>query len=234
MANLEAFFASIRSLLEGAITAEQVQTQLGGGVGGELDYYRQLYERNRSKILGDLFASVRSLVRQSGTKGWSELVNGYSQSHPPSHRDPNHFGNAFPEFLEIAPLPEVVDRELAMELADYCWIRRLASVALEDGTQGFEKRLFVRHYAFPIVAYSKALLGDPGVPAPAQQPEIVLVYRDRQAGVRVLRPTALELAAIATRQGSLLPPAWAKLSPTAVADADRRLLQRGVFVTEGS
>lgn len=231
---LRRFHRVMKPFLMGQTQAADVERDLGAPVDAGLAFYRELAERNRFKILADLFPSVRSLLLQRRAGLWRSIVEAYSAEHPPGHPDPNRFGEHFAAFL--GGLEGEIDLDglatpLVQGLADYCWIRHCANTSPPVADDGFDKRLFIRHYDFPIVDYTKRLADDPSAPPPAAGGEFVMVYRDPQTlTIRVFRPNALGLAAAARRQGVALPEAWASLDAGAIDRAERQLLDRGVFL----
>ncbi|GEM_PF-2730622 len=100
-----------------------------------------------------------------------------------------------------------------------------------DDPDGFEQRLFVRLYTFPVVAMLTALQGDPDAPIPSPQPISVLIYRSTVDGFSLCtyRPSMAELAALGRRQGLALPAPLAGLSDALVDAATAKLVSIGAL-----
>lgn len=205
---LARFFETLGPYLDGTRTLDEVSASLGEGPDGEagLAYYRTLVARNHLEILGDVFGSVRAVVRaRHGAEAWRGLARAYATEHPRAAHDPNDFAEAFPGFLERQAL--VDDGAALAELADFHWICHRCAVAPDPAADddGLESRLFVRQYSFDVPRWRRAVTDD--TPAALEfgsrresRATFVVVFRHLQSdAVEVLRPTRAQLQAIGRR-----------------------------------
>ena len=238
--SLRRFYAEIAPLLFGEVDVGAVERTLGPSPSGpdNLDFYRVLLARNVERILRDLFPTVHALVTRDHPGLWPTLVHAYARAHPSNARDPNRFGLAFSDFLaerRIAgepPLSPVLE-----ELADLHMCRYLAAVspdprdASTDDPDGFEPRVFLRGYSFPVPAFPRALAGASDTPIPEPRPTTIIVYRSvhEPRPVRTLAPTLEQLGALARRQGLVLTGPLARLQPDTLDQAELELVALGVL-----
>ncbi|MCX4244992.1 hypothetical protein [Paraliomyxa miuraensis] len=235
---LAAFFAQMKPYLLGQQALAPTLRALGPPHGSEDDFsfYRVLAERNLFKVMLELYGPLRTLWlrRQdelpAAVGTWRAMVDEYIAAHPPAGRHPNCFGEALPEFLaarrERIPEQPVVYEELA----DFCWIRTRAHQAPDDEGDGFDSRLFVRQYSYPIPDFVAALGRDSQAPVPEPQPRVLLVYRHwQQLQVRLFHPSAAGLVALARRQGVEVPAPLQAVPSDHVEIADAALVEHGVL-----
>jgi len=239
-ASLQAFFAEMESLLMGRQTALEAEQALGPSPSGTQNFafYRTLIDRNYHKTLRLLFPSIKVLAQRTREGLWTELVRGFVAAHPPRGcRDPNRLGATFSEYLaEVreakSELPQILE-----ELAEYHWIDYVArtSTNIADDDDGFERRLFIRQFSYPIPAFMRAVTADDAAEVPEPQPMLVVLYRSAVNGlVRITQPTAAGLAALAKRQALPLPPALAELDEAHVALADTKFVEMGVLTQQST
>jgi hypothetical protein len=234
--SLPAFFAAMRPMLLGERSATDVQTELGDAPSGtdNLEFYRVLVERNLFKILRDLYGPVRHLALRADDGTWARLVRTFAKAHPPAHHDPNRFGEGFSEFLANERARHGSIPALWEELADFCWIRHRAHVAPDLDGDGFDVRLFVRHYTHDVVEVARRLGDDADAELPGAAPKLLVLYRHaRTDQVRLYFPTAAGLAALARRQGEDLPEAFAAIGTEQVDAATLHLVEHGILSSKG-
>ena len=216
---LESFFADAERLVRGhpVLLADEVR------------FYAVLFERNRFKILREMFPSVRRLALATDEALWPTLVREYSADHPPCDRDPNRFGASFPAWLgrrarTVGDAPELLE-----ELADYHLACHQVAVASDLPGDGFERRLLVRAYRWNVPELVAALAGADVPPRPPRRDTLVVVYRDeRSRAARCFFPTPLGLVALARRQGTCVPAAL-QASDAAIDAAEAGLIEAGVL-----
>ncbi len=236
MSELDRFFATIEPFVFGASGVEQVERELGRSASGStnLDFYRVLVGRNLDKILRELFAPLRILVEREHPGLWPSLVRDYALAHPPRARDPNWFGEAFADWLVARREAGGELSALYEELADYQFTRFMAAsgpdLAADD--EGFERRIFVRHYSHPIAAFVPLILRDAAAALPEPRPTTLVIARCLHPPFAVLTRAAslAELAALARREGLDLPPALAALPASTRVEADAALVERGILI----
>jgi hypothetical protein len=223
---LPAFFTAMQPMLLGHSSATDVEARLGASPSGTaaLGFYAVLVRRNVEKILREVCPSVFVLATRA--RAWTSLVTDYLDAHPPTGGDPNGFADGLPEFLQAR-----ADTPASWaELADYHVIHVRAHHAADDETDGFDRRLFVRQYTYPIPHIVDALARDRDAAVAAPRPTLVVVFRHtRTLRVRRLVPSATGLAALARREGLELPPSLAGLAATAISAAERVLVREGVL-----
>ena len=229
------FFVQLGALLEGKTTAAEVESALGPAATGTdaLAFYRTMVLRQWLKILRDLYEPIRLLANRREPGLWQRLVKQFAAEHPPAHFDPNGFGEGFGDFLAHERAAHGTIPTLWEELADYCWIRHRANVCLDDVGDGFEQRLFVRQYTHDVVTIAKRLAEDPAAQLPGAKTIVVLVYRHaRTLDVRSFFPNAAGLAALAIREGTALPAAFAAIPQSDQDAAIVSLVEHGVLLAE--
>lgn len=236
---LSDFFARMQPYLLGQHDLVETREVLGPSPSGDDDFsfYRVLAQRNLYKVMAELYGPLRTLVLRdqlaehgSDAGTWRAMVEEYIAAHPPGGRHPNCFGEALPEFLatrrERIPSQPVIYEEIA----DFCWIRMQAHQAPDDEGDGFDSRLFVRQYSYAIPELVGALERDPEAPRPEPQPMVLLVYRHWQhLQVRLFRPSAAGLVALARRQGAEVPPPLQAIPREHVDVAEAQLVEHGVL-----
>lgn len=237
---LASFFEAMQPYLLGRRDLAHTRAVLGPSPSGDDDFafYRVLAERNLYKVMRELYGPLRTLVlRHEAETGerdaWTRLVGEYIEAHPPGGRHPNAFGEPLPELL--AARRERVPSQPAIweEVADYCWIRMQAHRAPDEPGDGFDARLFVRQYTWPIPDLVAALERDPAAPVPEPRPAVVLVYRHvRLLQTRVFLPSAAGLVALARRQGAAVPGALQAVPREHVDVAEAQLVAHGVLVPQ--
>jgi hypothetical protein len=230
--SLEAFFATMKPLLRGEISAEEVQTRLGASDSGTeaLAFYRVLVQRNMFKAMREIFPSLPPLVERDRPGAWAELVAAFLCDHPPTHFDPNHIGEPFAAWLQARRAGDPAQPELFEELADFHWIQWLAATSPEPHDDGFDRVLFVRLYRHPIPKIIADVLENPRAELPQPQPTCLVVHRHRQTGaLRLLYPGLAAWAVLARRQGLPLPLPLADIDVNALRAAEQWLAQQGVI-----
>ena len=235
MSDLPRFFAAMAPLLNGRCTAADVEQAIGPSPSGSvnLDFYRVLVERNLFKILRDVHAPVRALALRQDPQSWARLVRSYAAAHPPMHWDPNAFAGAFPEWLEVERKRTGEIPVLLEQLADYQWIRHRAGRCRDVGDDGFDERLFVRQYSYDVPKIAAALEEDEHADLPGRRAVVVLVYRHTRAlDVRTFYPTNAGLAALARRQGVMVPPELGEFSN--IDRTEIELIEHGILMPRGT
>ncbi len=234
-APMAAFFDQLGALLQGRTSADDVEAALGPVATGTdaLAFYRTMVLRQWFLIMRDLYEPIRLLAQRREPGLWTRLVQTYAAAHPPAHFDPNQFGEGFGDFLARQRAVHGTIPTLWEELADYCWIRHRANVCPDDVGDGFEQRLFVRQYTHDVVAVAKRLSEDPAAELPGAKTIVVLVYRHARAlDVRLFFPNAAGLAALAVREGTALPAAFATIPQSDQDAAIVSLVEHGVLLAE--
>jgi len=232
--SLDDFYAEMKPFLMGEHTLPQTREVLGASPSGDDDFsfYRVLAERNLFKILSDLYAPLRALVLREDPEAWGPLVREYARVHPPGGHHPNSFGEAFSDHLAQRRERDPSQAVIYEEIADFCWIRQYVYSALDEADQsdGFEQRLFVRHYTHRVHEIVAALEQDAQAPLPEPQPILLLVYRHtRSLQTRLFSPSAAGLVALAKRQHMEVPEALRSIPSEHVATADAQLVEHGVL-----
>ncbi|KIG13445.1 hypothetical protein DB30_08072 [Enhygromyxa salina] len=235
---LERFYGEIAPFLFGETSVGAVEQRLGRSASGSdnLEFYRVLVRRNFDRILSELFVSVHTLVTRDHPGLWPQLVSDYLQANQTGPRDPNLFGLAFSDFLAARRDQGGGYSPALEELADYHMCSYLAASAQDDPEEGdgFEVRLFVRGYTFPVIEIAKALAKDRATPLPEPRPATLFIYRSLHPphAVRIHWPTAPQLAALARRQGVALPASLSGFEVDAVDDGLAQLISAGVLRAE--
>ncbi|PRQ06114.1 hypothetical protein [Enhygromyxa salina] len=231
--SLDRFYAEITPFLFGESSVDAIEQRLGASASGSdnLDFYRVLVGRNFDRILSELFVSVHTLVTRDHPGLWPQLVSDYLRINQTAPRDPNLYGLAFSDFLAARRAERGEYSAVLEELADYHMCSYLAASAPAGETDGFEARLFVRGYTFPVTKIVKALALDRATPVPEPQPATMFIYRSLHPphAVRIHWPTAPQLAALAGRQGLALPASLAQLDADALDHGLAQLIAAGVL-----
>lgn len=241
---LPGFFAQMRPYLLGQQDLAQTRAALGPSPSGDDDFafYRVLAQRNLFKVLRELYGPLLTLFvrdhdgpdgpdgRGGGAAAWRALVEEYIAAHPPGGVHPNCFGEALPELLAARREREPSQPVVYEEIADFCWIRMQVYRAPDDEGDGFDSRLCVRQYSYPIADFVAALERDPSAPVPEPRPVVLLVYRHwRLLQTRIFLPTAAGLVALARRQGAPVPQALQSVPSEHVDVAEAQLVEHGVL-----
>lgn len=250
---LSDFFAQMQPYLLGQQDLAQTRETLGPSPSGDHDFsfYRVLAERNLFKVMRELYGPLRTLMLRDHAEAtargttpgndtgpaeratWPELVAEYLAAHPPGGRHPNALGEALPEFLAARRERRPSQPVIYEEIADFCWIRMQVYRAPDDEGDGFDSRLLVRQYSYPIPDFVGALERDPQAPTPEARPMVVLVYRHwRLLQTRIFLPSAAGLVALARRQGAGVPAALQAVPTEHVDVAEQQLVAHGVLAPE--
>lgn len=230
---LDAFYRAMAPMLAGTASAQTVVDALGPTPSGadNLGFYGTLVERNHFKILWDVFPSLRALLIREHPGCWPSIVRAYRAAHPATHWDPNRFAEHLGDFLRAMRQRGDLNHPIYEELADLLYLRQRVFSGNALGPDAYDDRVVVRQYSHPASDYFFALQDDPAAGLPEERPQVVFVYRhQRDESLHHFLPTAAGLAALALRQGiSELPAMFAALSPKQLEDADRALVEHGVF-----
>ncbi|MCR9160251.1 MAG: hypothetical protein ACE37F_27385 [Nannocystaceae bacterium] len=230
---LDAFYRAMAPMLEGTASPQVVIDTLGPTPSGaeNLGFYSTLVERNHFKILFELFPILRALLLREHPGSWPKIVRQYRATHPATHWDPNRFAEHFSEHLRAMRERGALDHPIYEELADLVYLRQRVYSGHDLGPDAYDGRVVVRQYSHPTSDYYFALHEDPSAPLPQARPQVVFVYRHAQDhALHHFLPTAAGLAALARRQGITdLPPMFAALGEAQLEDADRALVEHGVF-----
>ena len=231
--SLEKFFQTMAPMLERKSSPQAVIDALGPTPSGadNLGFYATLVERNHFKILFDVFPVVRGLVFRELPELWPKIVRAYRDAHPANHWDPNRFAAHFSDFLRSMREAGTIPHPIFEELADLSYVRQVVFSGNGSDPSAFDGRVVVRQYSHPTSDYFFQLSEDPQAPIPQPRPQVVFIYRHhRDASLHHFLPTAAGLAALAIRQGiTELPPMFASITPAQLEDADRALVEWGVF-----
>lgn len=233
MSSLDDFFAQMRPFLLGETSVEQLEATLGASASGRdnLQFYRTLIQRNFDKFLREMYPTVFRVAQQVRAEFWAELVEEYAKGRHPRSHDPNEFSQDFSDFLVGRRERDPTQPEIMEQLADFQWLRHAVNVAPDLDGDGFDQRLFLRHYSHPVPAFYVAIFANPAAPLPEPADTLAVIYRS----THTLEPSFTtiggpELAALARRQGHPLPGLLAELAPEAIDAAQRLLEKRGVLV----
>ncbi len=230
---LDAFYRAMAPMLDGTASAQTVIDTLGPTPSGanNLGFYGTLVERNHFKILWDIFPSLRDLLMREYPGSWPKIVRGYRAAHPATHWDPNRFAEHLSDYLQSMRERGELDHPIYEELADLIYLRQRVFSGNELGPDAYDSRVVVRQYSHPASDYFFALQDDPAAALPEPRPQVVFVYRhQRDDSLHHFLPTAAGLAALALRQGiTELPAMFAALTTSNLEDADRALVEHGVF-----
>jgi hypothetical protein len=183
--------------------------------------------RNLLLIAGDLFPSVRELVRRDGAADWDELVLAYARSHPARDWDPNGFGALFSEYLQHqSELPAYL-----AELADYHYTMFSVGVALRraSGTSELENTVCVRQYEYDVLEFMRRWREDETSSPPDERACAVVIYQRATSGEpAAFQPTRLEILVLLESCGREVDFAAMSATPQQLRDARQRLRERGV------
>lgn len=231
--SLQKFFDTMAPMLERKASPQSVVEALGPSPSGpeNVGFYATLVERNHFKILADIFPELRQLIFRELPGRWPELVRAYRDAHPAAHWDPNRFAANLSDFLRAMRERGELPHPIFEELADLCYLRQVVFAGNASDATAFEGRVAVRQYSHPTSDYFFKLKDDPSAPLPDPRPQVVFVYRHlRDDSLRHFLPTAAGLAALALRQGIReLPAMFSALTPDQLDEADRALVEWGVF-----
>jgi hypothetical protein len=234
MSGLATFFEALDPFLCGTRSVASVEAQLGRSPSGTdaMVFYRELIRRNVAKTMTDLYPSLPELTRRAGRERWPDLVSQFVSAHPPRGRHPDSMGDAFPDWLHRRRLADSARPAWLEEAADFhrCQVRAATARDRVGVPDGLDVTLFVRAY----VHRAPALVADPrnADVSPGPRATFVLIYRSWRTGrVCCLRPDPIHLLALERRQSSpsRLPPARGDVSPRALDQAERWLLERGAI-----
>ncbi len=233
----------MRDFLSGRTRADDFSAAFGPSPSGvaRFSFYRTLIQRNVTHILNRLQPATRWYFESRKDNLWPAIIAGMEQQYPPSHYDPNRFGESLATYIE----EHHPDHPAAAELADYEWLLYAASVSEHVPSPqdpGLERTLFVRQYDFAVVDFARDArrrLQHNDTPSPAkhstdEQPHTpearqttLLVYRDPKTGLgRAFHPTSLGIMAIARLAD---PEASLPSSPAALDKALAELRAHGVL-----
>jgi hypothetical protein len=208
--SLESFFSAMPPMLLGRTSVEETLDELGSSPSGpqSVEYYRVLVERNWRKYMREIFPFCHKLLVRDDPKLWETLVADYFEAHPPRTRHANELGADFSEYLQLRRTEGLAISPVLEELAEYhmCEVR---CMLCPDGVgDGFERRLFVRQFSFPIPAVISTVRADPGAALPEPETITLILYRDLETlETRQVSPTPFGLVALARRQGLPIPEA---------------------------
>jgi hypothetical protein len=236
-APLDGFFAALGPFLAGQSTAADVEARLGASPSGSrrLALYQKLVARQRALLLSSLFPGVRSLAQQLDAGLWEELVDAFSAEHPPTHWDPNRFGEPFGDFIAArrekgAKLPAYLE-----ELADYYWVEYHVMVAprpTPDDGVGLDHTLCVRHYTHDVRGFALAFSRGESPPPPEARSQPLVLCRSRTTEqLFVLHATAAAFAVLGRRTGPdpLAGRVLPGLDPATLQAVERELVAWGVL-----
>ncbi len=230
--SLSQFFVEMQPFLLGRSDVVNVENAIGPSPSGRLpmEFYVTLVARSLAKALRELCPSVRALCRTLPDDPWPRIFRCYLLEHPPEHRDPNRFGDAFPSFLR--ELCEV-DRSLPPvleELADFHVVEHTVATTAELAGDGFGQRLVVREYTHDVPRLVTTLLRDRSDPLLERKQTIVLIYRSlvtfRSAS---FYPSLPALAVLARRHRLAVPLVLQTHNEDALAKVERELIELGIL-----
>ncbi len=230
---LPSFFSQMEAFLLGRTGTAEVEAALGPSPSGSdnLAFYRTLIDRNFHKTMRLLFPTVHLLAKRQRATLWTDLVRDYAAAHPPRGcRDPNRMGASFSDFLTRRREEGGELSSLAEEMAEYHWVDYQARTATDIEDDGFEKRIFIRQFTYPVPTFMHAVNADSDAPEPQPRPTIVILYRSLVDGrVQILYPRPETMAVFAGRQGLELPPPLAQLDPDNVRLTETRMVEMGLL-----
>lgn len=236
---MDAFFRAMGPFLLGQASVEEVAEAIGCSPSGNvrLALYQTLVARQKRDTLDSLFPAVARACDIVDPALWGDVTREFTVAYPPTHWEPNRFGDAFADFLAEARKKTPKLPAVAEELADYAYIRFAASVGKtpDDGV-GLDGVLFVRHYESDVVGFTRSVgEGRRFSELPAPLPTTLLVAWSRtERRVVELQPSMAALAAVGRRIGddrAMLrpdPPSAAE-----VDEAEQDLILRGVLAPRG-
>lgn len=234
MSGLDDFFEQMRPFLLGQRNSEEIEDALGTSPSGRanLEFYRTLIRRNFNKFLADMYPTVFRVAKQIDEDLWTTLVDEYSRGRHPKAHDPNEFSEGFSDFLATRRATHPDQPEIMEQLADLHWLRHEVNIAPDGEDDGFERRLFIRQYSYPLPQFYKTISKDADAPLPEARDTLAVIYRS----TRTLAPNALvitgpQLAVLARRQGHQLPGPLAEIPDAAIDAAEKTLVERGVLVS---
>lgn len=238
---MEAFFDAMTPFFEGQSTASEVEQKLGPSPSGtrRLAFYGDLVERQRLQLLRHLFPGVVALCEQHRAGLWEHLARSFTKQHPPTHWEPNAFGQPFGAFLEeqrahTPDLPAYLE-----ELADYYWIEHRVTVASRpdpDDGLALEHTLFVRHYRHDIRGFALAFSRGERPAPPSLAPQSLMIARSRVTErLFVLHAAVASFVVLGRRLGQIpagaVPPG---LDEHTITAAEKDLVRWGLLAPRAS
>lgn len=230
--SLAEFYDRMGPFLRGTQSLAHTREAIGASPSGDDDFafYRVLVQRNVFRIMRDLYRPLQELVIREQPGVWTPMLREYEQAHPATGFHPSALGESFSDFLAERRQQHPEQLVIFEEMADFLWVRQAVYTAPDDAGDGFDQRLFVRHYTYRIHEFVGALEGDPQVPLPEPQALILIVYRHASLGLtRFFQPSAAGLVALAKRQGAPVPAPLQAVPEPQVAQADADLVGHGVL-----
>jgi hypothetical protein len=241
--SLQAFFDEMRPFLAGQRSGEDALAVLGPSPSGAARFglYATLVARQRRDLLDRLYPAVQQYAELVRPGLWPELRAAYALAHPPTHWEPNRFGEGLSGFLterrealagdpSNAKLPSYLE-----EIADFLFLRYQCGVTpipADPAESGFNQWLFLRSYEHDVLTLVRAK--EPALPQgpPSPTPFPVLVcWSHTTHGVFVTRPSMAVMVVLGQRLGQIaesapLPPG---LTAAVLAEAREQLLTWGVL-----
>jgi hypothetical protein len=196
---LDAYFASMRSLLRGDSRPRDLAPW---GQEDGLALYAWMVEVDRTGLLADQFPELRAACNATAPESFRTLARAYLRAYPPTHWDTVEIGRELETFLAEDPSYPACFRELA----DLAWTRRAAALSPRPlGEVVLNETIFVRLYTHDVLA----CLGIDAVALPPQRPTAVILGRSRKEGrPLVVRADAARLQVLATSVGGVSPVPW--------------------------
>ncbi len=227
------FFEQMRAHLRGRCSVPDLVAALGPSTSNEecIGFYRVLIERNHQRFIQGLFGPVQTLADREAPGAWADICAEYEQMHNPKHWHPSGYTSGLPEFLAERRGRHPEQPAIWEEMVDFLECRRACYTCPNDVGDGFDRRLFIRQYTYPVQTLADALRTAPDIEIPEPAAKVIFVFRHEESGQqRVFNPTAASLAALARRQGlGKLPEMFAALPPALVDEAEAGLVKHGVL-----
>jgi hypothetical protein len=231
---LRTFFDAFAPMLELTRGVGQVERDLGPSRSGpdRLGFYGVLARRTRFLALRDVCPAFRQAALDLDEPMWVEIVERYASRYPPTHPDPNRFGEGLADFVAVERGLGLKVPAYLEEIADYEY--SLWAVGIDDLEPsaldiGFDRTIRVRHYVHDVASHVAEFHASGSPRPPVAQSCAVLIYRDLRTQLpRTFFPSALALIVLACRLGK--PIAHDDLDEAALLAAERELIEHGVLL----
>lgn len=190
-APLEVFLTTFAAMLDGRVSASELEATLGPSASGtaRLERYVTLVGRQRRGVIDEFYAATRVASEALG-RPFGPLRDAYLVAHPPSHWAPARAAEHFPAFLEALGA-----QPMLIELADFAWTRHcvLHAAAADDGAD-----LAVRHYTHAVAEFTHDVeRGARSTGAPDAVAQTWLLGRSRStSGLVAMKPSLTALVAL--------------------------------------